>query len=70
MARIAGILHLAEHGAPGLREPVTAQNVLAASQIGDYFKAAAIKVFAEMAPTAAPQTRSTCFERIRQLGQG
>ncbi len=70
VARIAGILHLAEHGVPpGLREPVTAQNVLAASQIGDYFKAAAIKVFAEMGTDRGTADAIYLLERIRQLGQ-
>jgi hypothetical protein len=44
------MLHLAEDGAEtGPREPVTAQTILAASRIGNYFKAAAIKAFTEMA---------------------
>jgi hypothetical protein len=70
VARIAGILHLAEHGAAsGLRESVTAQTVLAASQIGGYFRAAAINVFAEMGTDRGAANAIYLLGRIRQLGQ-
>jgi hypothetical protein len=48
VVRIAGLLHLAEHGANGVRYPVQAETIEAAERIGAHFKAAAINVFAEM----------------------
>jgi hypothetical protein len=56
VARIAGLLHLAEHGADkGLTEPVTADTIWAAADLGTYFKFSAIRAFEVMAtdPTIA-----------------
>jgi hypothetical protein len=70
VARIAGILHLAEHGpAKGPREPVTAHTVLAASRIGTYFRAAAVNAFAEMGADGATADAIYLLGRIRHLGQ-
>jgi hypothetical protein len=70
VARIAGILHFAEHGAAeGPREPVTAQTILAASRVGEYFKAAAINAFAEMGADRATADAIYLLGRIRHLGQ-
>ena len=70
VARIAGILHLAEHGADkGPREAVSAQTVLAAARIGEYFKASAINAFAEMGTDQATADAVYLLERIRHLGQ-
>jgi putative DNA primase/helicase len=44
-ARIAGLLHLAEHGAAGVRQPVSENTMRAALTIGDYFTAHAEAVF-------------------------
>jgi hypothetical protein len=49
VVRIAGLLHLAEHGEAGHSTPVDADTIRAARRIGDYFKAAAINVFTRMA---------------------
>jgi len=70
VARISAILHLAEHGAAtGLQEPVSAHTVLAASRIGDYFRAAAINAFAEMGTDRGTADAIYLLGRIRQLGQ-
>jgi hypothetical protein len=49
VVRIAGLLHLAEHGEAGRSAPVQADTIRAAERIGSYFKAAAINVFTRMA---------------------
>ncbi len=48
VVRIAGLLHLAEHGANGVRYPVQAETVGKAERIGRYFKACAINVFSQL----------------------
>lgn len=49
VARIAGMLHLAQHGAEsGPRTPVSTETVRSAHLIGDYYRACAVKAFAEM----------------------
>lgn len=49
VARIAGMLHLAEHGATeGPPLPVAEATVARARRIGEYFRACAINAFAEM----------------------
>ena len=70
VARIAGILHLAEHGADkGPRQPVSAQTVMAAARIGEYFKAEAINAFAEMGTDQGTADAAYLLERISHLGQ-
>jgi hypothetical protein len=49
VVRIAGLLHLAEHGEAGHSTPVSKDTVRAAERIGSYFKATAINVFTRMA---------------------
>jgi replicative DNA helicase len=68
VVRIAGLLHLAEHGQKGYRYPVQPETIRAAERIGDYFKAAAINVFSQMGST--PDTADamyllTVVERIK-----
>ena len=71
VARIAGILHLAEHGADkGPREPVSAQTIMAAARIGDYFKAGAINAFAEMGTDQATADAVYLLERIQPSRPG
>ena len=48
VARIAGLLHLAEHGAKGLSLPISVNSVNASCVIGAYFKEHAIAVFGLM----------------------
>jgi replicative DNA helicase len=70
IARIAGMLHLAEHGADkGPKTPVTAQTILAASRIGEYFKACAIRAFNEMGTDRATADAVYLLERIGRLRQ-
>ena len=71
VARIAGILHLAEHGAEkGPREAGNAQTVLAAQRIGTYFKACAITAFAEMGTDQATADAVYLLDRVRHIGEG
>lgn len=70
IARIAGILHLAEHGAgKGPKTPVTAQTILAANRIGEYFKACAIRAFNEMGTDRVTADAVYLLERIGRIGQ-
>ena len=69
IARIAGIIHLAEHGADqGPRKPVDASTIAAAARIGEYFKACAINAFAEMGTDPLTADAAYLLERIRHLG--
>lgn len=69
VARIAGILHLAQHGPDGSRSSIDEHTILAASRIGDYFKAAAINAFIEMGTDPVTSEAVYLLERIRHLGQ-
>ena len=69
VARIAGILHLAQHGPEGSRSSIDEQTILAASRIGDYFKAAAINAFIEMGTDPVTADAVYLLERIHRLGQ-
>ncbi len=69
VARIAGIIHLAEHGAAeGTCSSVSAETILAAARIGDYFKASAVNVFTEMGTDQGTADAIYLLERIRYLG--
>jgi replicative DNA helicase len=69
VARIAGILHLVEHGPnEGPKRSVDEQTILAASRIGDYFKAAAINAFIEMGADRVTADAIYLLERIQHLG--
>jgi replicative DNA helicase len=46
--RIAGLLHVAEHGEPGYRLPITLDTLIRAQRIGTYFKHCAIAAFEQM----------------------
>ncbi|MBS3919871.1 MAG: DUF3987 domain-containing protein [Deltaproteobacteria bacterium] len=48
VARIAGLLHLAEHGASGLAMPISVSTVSATCVIGAYFKEHALAIFGLM----------------------
>lgn len=70
VARIAGIIHLAEHGAvQGTCSSVSAETVVAAARIGEYFKASAINVFSEMGADQTTADAVYLLERIGCLGQ-
>ena len=69
VARIAGILHLAEHGPEaGPRSPVTAQHHPRPPRIGDYFKACAINAFTEMGTDHVIADAVYLLDRIERLG--
>jgi replicative DNA helicase len=68
IARIAGILHLAQQGADvGSNSEVTAQTIRDAWRIGDYFKACAIKAFTEMGADRVTADAVYLLERIKTL---
>ena len=68
VARIAGILHLAELGADkGPTTPVDAETILKAARIGTYFRAAAIGAFLQMGTDPATSDAVYLLERIRRL---
>jgi hypothetical protein len=68
IARIAGILHLAEQGSEvGPRAAVTAATIEAAWRIGNYFKACAINAFTEMGADYVTADAVYLLDRIRQL---
>jgi len=70
IARLAGIIHLAEHGPDaGPVGQVTAETVLSAARIGAYFKAAAINAFAEMGTDQGTVDAIYLLERLRRLDE-
>jgi hypothetical protein len=69
VVRIAGNLHLAEHGPDaGPPTPVTAQTILAATRIGAYFKACAVRAFAQMRVNPGVDDAAYLLRRIVSLG--
>jgi hypothetical protein len=67
--RIAGNLHLAEHGPDaGPPSPVTAQTILAATRIGAYFKTCAMRAFAQMRVNPGADDAAYLLRRIVSLG--
>lgn len=69
VARVAGILHLAAHGSnDGPKRSIDVQTILAASRIGDYFKAAAINAFIEMGADPVTADAIYLLARIHHLG--
>jgi hypothetical protein len=68
IARIAGILHLAEHGASGgPTSSVEAQTIRSAFRIGEYFKACAINAFSQMGIDHDTADAVYLLERIASL---
>lgn len=71
VARIAGIVHLAEHGhEKGVRQPVSAETILAAARIGNYFKACAIRAFGEMGADPVTADAVYLLDRVQKLDMG
>lgn len=68
IARIAGILHLAELGEVGTRSAVEAQSIVDAYRIGEFFKASAINAFAEMGTDDGTADAVYLLDRIKGLG--
>jgi hypothetical protein len=70
IARIAGMLHLAEQGPDqGPRTPIAATTIQSAYRIGEYFKATTINAFAEMGTDRATADAVYLLGRIQQLCQ-
>jgi uncharacterized protein DUF3987 len=68
IARIAGMLHLAELGPEeGPTTPVSAETISAAARIGAYFKACAINAFIEMGADQGTADAVYVLERIERL---
>jgi replicative DNA helicase len=68
IARIAGILHLAEHGPDvGPTSSVDAGTIVKANRIGTYFKAAAINAFIEMGTDQALADAVYLLRRIEKI---
>lgn len=68
--RIAGLLHLAEHGPDGVRRPVERSTILAAVRVGRYFKAQAIKAFTTMGTDAETGDAMYVLDRILRTEAG
>lgn len=66
--RIAGLLHLAERGEAGIRTPVTEDTILAAVEIGAYFKVHAVKAFTTMTTDPVINDMAYVWERIEATG--
>jgi hypothetical protein len=69
VVRIAGLLHLAEHGANGVTWPVQLATIQAAERIGQYFKAAAINVFSRMGVGSDTSDAVYLLDRVAYLGK-
>ena len=70
IARIAGMLHLARHGADaGPRTPVTAETIVAAYQLGNYYRAAAARAFGEMGGDPVTTDAIYLLDRIVATGK-
>jgi hypothetical protein len=68
VARIAGILHLAEHGPEeGPRKSVEEETITAAAKIGEYFKACAINAFAQMGTDRVTADTLYLLDRITRM---
>ncbi|OBB71573.1 YfjI family protein [Mycobacterium sp. 852014-52144_SCH5372336] len=69
IARLAGIIHLAQRGADaGPRKPIDAETVRAAHRIGRYFKCCAIAAFAEMGADRVTADAVYLLDVITRLG--
>jgi hypothetical protein len=68
VARIVGILHMALHGhSKGPRTKVSAETVLTAQRLGDYYRAAAIKAFSDMGSDEVTADAVYLLDRILAL---
>ncbi|MET7940646.1 YfjI family protein [Streptomyces sp. NPDC005302] len=65
-ARIAGLLHLAEHATDAHTRPVTAETVSAAIELGEYFATHALAVFDRMGADPTVARATTVLETLRQ----
>lgn len=68
ITRIAGVLHLAEHGEAGHRYPVTYDTLQAATDVGTYYKHHAIAAFDQMRLDPAITGAGYLLTVIERLG--
>lgn len=66
--RIAGLLHLAQHGALGAEKPIQADTLADATEIGSYFKHQALRTFTTMQADPLVADMEYVIERVRQTG--
>jgi replicative DNA helicase len=69
VVRIAGLLHLGQHGEAGHSYPVELATIQAAERIGQYFKAAAINVFSHLGADSDTADAVYLLGRVQFLGQ-
>jgi replicative DNA helicase len=70
VARIAGILHLGQHGPDkGVTAAITAETVLAAFRIGNYYKACASRAFTEIGTDRVTADAIYLLDRIKRLNR-
>ena len=70
VVRVAGLLHLGEHGEKiGRTYPVQPETIEAAERIGRYFKAAAVNVFAQMGGDPGTADAVYLLKRVVRLGR-
>ncbi len=70
VARIAGMIHLAEHGPDlGPRKPVEADTIDRAERIGSYYVACAVNVFHRMGSDQTTAAATYLLERIIATGE-
>jgi replicative DNA helicase len=69
VARIAGILHLGQHGPDGVKCPIDKDTVWAAYRVGEYYKACAIRAFTEMGTDPVTADAIYLLDRIKSLAQ-
>lgn len=65
--RIAGLLHVAQHGSDAHRTPIGRETVLSALRIGKYYKAAAIRAFGEMQIDQGTADAVHLLERLKKV---
>ncbi|MFD5437035.1 YfjI family protein [Kitasatospora sp. NPDC127067] len=62
--RIAGLLHLAEHGGDGYKQPITVDTVERAIRLGEYFTTHALNVFEAMGADKALAGARTVLKHL------
>ncbi|WP_078661197.1 YfjI family protein [Streptomyces sp. NRRL B-24484] len=65
VARLAGLLHLAEHPTDGWDRPIEAGTLAAATRLGDYFTAHALHVFDAMGADPGRDAARTLLDHLR-----
>jgi hypothetical protein len=70
VVRIAGLLHLARHGAEGVRRPIDQMVIVSALQIGTYFKLHAVQTFAAMQTDETTANMIYVLDRIIRTEAG